>query len=85
MDLAPSGLFHQLFSQKQAPTGFSGLLADTQVCSPEQDPSLSMHSLILGWPAGCAGECRKLEKCSALCVTQQKHEDAFEERKDPAG
>lgn len=64
---------------------FSGSLADTQVCNPEQDPSLSMHSLILGWPADCAGECRRLEKCDALCVTQQKHEDAFEERKDPAG
>lgn len=42
-------------------------------------------SLTLGWPAGCAGECRRLEKCSVLCVTQQKHEVAFEERKDPAG
>lgn len=64
---------------------FSSLLADTQVCNPEQNPFLSMHSLTLGWPAGCAGECRRLEKCSALCVTQQKHEDAFEERKEPAG
>lgn len=64
---------------------FSGLLADTQVCNPEQNPFLSVQRLILGRPAGCTGECRRLERCSALCVTQQKHEDAFAERKDPAG
>lgn len=73
-----------IISQKEAPTVFSGSLAGTRVCNPEQNPFLFVHSLILGWPAGCA-ECRRLEKCSALCVTPQKHEDAFEERKDPAG
>lgn len=42
MDTASSGLFHQLLSQKEAPTGFSSSLADTQVCHPEQNPSLSI-------------------------------------------
>ncbi|KAM6391500.1 protein FAM219A isoform 2-T2 [Rhynochetos jubatus] len=56
-----------------------------QLCSGDQNPFLSMQSLSSDWPASCTTACRSLEKCSAPCVTQQKHEDAFEERKDPAG
>lgn len=44
MDSAPSGLSHQLLSQKEARTVFSSSLADTQVCNPEQNPFLSMQS-----------------------------------------
>lgn len=85
MDSAASGLSVQLLSQKEAPALLSCVLADTLVCDPEQNPFLSMQSLSSGWPASCTTACRRLEKYSALYVTQQKHEDAFEERKDPAG
>jgi len=61
------------------------VLADTLVCSPEQNPFLSVQSLSSGWPASCTAACRRLQKCSALYVAQQKHEVVFEERKDPAG
>lgn len=85
MDSTASGLSLQLFSQKEAPIPLSCVLADTLVCDPEQNPFLSIQSLSSGWLAICTTACRRLEKYSALYVTQQKHEDAFEEGKDPAG
>lgn len=85
MDSAASGLSLQLLSQKEAPTCLSCVLAGTLVHDTEQNRFLSMQSLSSGWPARCTTAGRRLEKYSSLCVTQQKHEDAFEERKDPAG
>lgn len=85
MDSAAFGLALWLLSQKEAPTLLSCMLADTLICNPEHNPFLSMQSLSSSWPASCTKACRRLEKYSTLYVTQQKHEDAFEERKDPAG
>lgn len=85
MDSAASGLSLQLLSPKEAPVPLSCVLADTLVCNPEQNPFLSMQSLSSDWLASCTTACRRLEKYSALYVNQQKHEDAFERRKDPAG
>lgn len=85
MDATASDLSLQLLSQKDAPALLSCALANTLVCDPEQNPFLSMQNLSSGWPTSMGRACRRLEKYSALYVTQQKYEDAFEERKDPAG
>lgn len=85
MDSGASGLSLQLLSQKEAPVVLSCVLADTVVCNPAQNPFSSVQSLSSGWPVSCTAACRRPEKCSTLYVTQQKHENAFEERKDAAG
>lgn len=70
---------------EMAPALLSCVLADTLVCNPEQNPFPSVQSLSSGWFGSYTTARRGLEKYSALSMTQEKHEDAFEERKNPAG